>query len=97
VRPLGRRDVVADVRFERKQALQRAEAASWLTALSRGFTHGGDVELPVGGGGTIVLRLPDEVQAEFEVEVDGDEVEIELEFTWKLSASGPDADGQASD
>jgi amphi-Trp domain-containing protein len=87
--------VVADVRFERKQALPRAEAAVWLTALSRGFSHGGEVELPVGGGGTVVLKLPDEVRAEFEVEVDGDEVEVELEFTWKLRAPGPG--GQASD
>jgi amphi-Trp domain-containing protein len=88
--------VVADVRYERKQGLQRAEAASWLTALSKGFTHGGDVELPVGDGGTIVLKLPDEVRAEFEVQVDGDEVEIELEFTWSLRSKGSDTGGPAS-
>jgi amphi-Trp domain-containing protein len=88
--------VVADVRYERKRALQRAEAATWLTALSKGFTHGGDVELPVGDGGTIVLKLPDEVRAEFEVQVDGDEVEIELEFKWSLRSAGSDASGPAS-
>ncbi len=78
---------MADVSFERKKSLSREEAAVWLTALSKGFSHGGDVELPVGGGGVVTLRLPDEVRAEFEVEIDGHEVEVELEFTWSLTAS----------
>ncbi len=82
---------MADVSFERKKSLSREEAAVWLTALSKGFTHGGKVELPVGGEGTVTLRLPDEVRAEFEVEVDGDEVEVELEFTWSLSGGSRDS------
>jgi amphi-Trp domain-containing protein len=80
---------MADVSFERKKSLSREEAALWLSALAKGFAHGGEVELPVGGGGVVTLRLPDEVEADFEVEIDGDEVEVELEFTWSLgSASG---------
>jgi amphi-Trp domain-containing protein len=76
---------MADLRFERKKTLSRAEAVSWLTALSKGFTHGGDVELPVGDGSTVAVRFPEEVQAEFEIEVQGDEVEIEFEFKWTLT------------
>jgi amphi-Trp domain-containing protein len=84
---------MADVSFERHKSLSRKEAAIWLRALAEGFTHGGEVKLPVGSEGTVTLRLPDEVQAEFEVEVDGDEVEVELEFTWSLTAAGrPAAD-----
>ena len=81
---------MADVSFERKKPLTREEAAVWLHALSKGFTHGGEVKLPVGDGGTITLRVPDEVQAEFEVEVDGDEVEVELEVTWSLRKPSDD-------
>lgn len=77
---------MADVGFERKRALSRQEAAAWLSALSQGFADGEDVKLPVGSGGTITLRLPDSVHAEFEVEVSGNEVEVELEFTWSLAA-----------
>ena len=76
---------MADVSFERKKSLSREEAAVWLTALAKGFSHGGEVKLPVGGGGTVSLSLPDEVRAEFEVEISGDEVEVELEFTWSLT------------
>ena len=76
---------MADVSFERKRALTRQEAAVWLSALAKGFSDGDEVELPVGGGGVVTLRLPEQVRAEFEVEVSGDEVEVELEFTWSLS------------
>ena len=76
---------MADVSFERKKSLSREEAAVWLTALARGFSHGGEVKLPVGGGGNVTLHLPDEVAAEFEVEISGNEVEVELEFTWSLT------------
>jgi amphi-Trp domain-containing protein len=80
---------VADVEFERKQSLSRREAAVWLSVLSKGFADGDEVKLPVGGGGTVTLRLPDEVLAEFEVSVSSDEVEVELEFTWSLTPSEP--------
>jgi amphi-Trp domain-containing protein len=77
---------MADVSFERKRPLSRQEAATWLTALARGFADGDEAaHLPVGGGGTVTLRIPDHVRAEFEVEVSGDEVEVELEFTWSLA------------
>jgi amphi-Trp domain-containing protein len=75
---------MADISFERKKSLNRKEAAVWLTALARGFADGGEVELPVGGGGVVTMRLPNTVDAEFEVEISGDEVEVELEFTWKI-------------
>jgi amphi-Trp domain-containing protein len=81
---------MADVSFERKKVLSREEAAVWLSALAKGFARGGDVELPVGGGGTVTLRMPDQVRAEFEVEISGDEVEVELEFTWSLAAAASD-------
>lgn len=76
---------MADVSFERKRALSRREAAVWLSALSAGFADGGEVQLPVGGGGTVTLRIPEEVHAEFEVDVSGDEIEVEVEFSWKLA------------
>jgi amphi-Trp domain-containing protein len=75
---------MADISFERSRTLSRQEAAVWLTALARGFAHGDEVKLPVGSGGTVTLRLPEEVRAEFEVDVSGDEVEVELEFNWVL-------------
>lgn len=81
---------MADVSFERKKTLTRAEAAVWLTALARGFSHGEDVELPVGGGGVVTLAVPERVVAEFEVEVSGNEVEVELEFTWLLRGTTSD-------
>lgn len=86
---------MADVSFERTKSLSREEAAVWLTALSRGFSHGGEVKLPVGSGGVVTLRLPDEVKAEFEVEISGDEVEVELEFTWSLVRSRESEDPSA--
>jgi amphi-Trp domain-containing protein len=75
---------MADVKLERKESLSREDAAVWLHALSRAFAHGGEVELPMGGG-TLGLHLPEQVEAEFEVEIDGDEVEIEVEFKWSTS------------
>lgn len=75
---------MSDVKLERKDSLSREDAAVWLHALSRAFAHGGEVELPVGGG-KLTLQLPEQVEAEFEVEVDGDKVEIEVEFTWSTS------------
>lgn len=81
---------MADVSFERTKSLSRQEAAVWLTALAHGFTHGGEVKLPVGAGGVVTLNLPDDVTAEFEVEVEGDRIEVELEFTWSLSSSAAD-------
>ena len=53
--------------------------------MSKALERGGGAVLPMPGGATIELRLPDEVKAEFEVEVDGDEVEIEVEFKWSTS------------
>jgi len=85
---------MADVTVERKKTLSREEAAVWLSALSKAFARGGDVELPVGDA-SVGLHLPDRVQAEFEVEVDGDEVEVELEFTW--STSHQDAEPSTSE
>lgn len=76
-----------DVKLEQKQSLTRQEAAVWLHALSRAFERGGDAELPMPGGATVEIRVPDAVRAEFEVEVEGDEVEIELEFSWSTSSA----------
>ena len=74
-----------DISFERKRSLTRKEAAVWLTALAKGFADGDEVKLPVGGGGVVTMRIPENVEAEFEVDVDGDEVEVELVFTWSLT------------
>ena len=76
---------MSDVKLEQKRSLSRKEAAVWLHALSRAFERGGEAEMPMPGGATIELRLPEEVSAEFEVEVEGDEVEIEVEFKWSTS------------
>ena len=79
---------MSDVKVERKETLSRADAALWLSALSKAFARGGDVTLPLGTG-SVGLRLPENVQAEFEVEVSGTEVEIAVEFKW--STAGPTA------
>lgn len=79
---------MTDVKVERRQALSREDAAVWLHALSEAFRRGGEVELPIGAGGTVGLHLPDRVHAEFEVEVDGDQVEVEVEFKWSTSKAG---------
>jgi amphi-Trp domain-containing protein len=81
---------MSDVKLEREKTLSRKEAAVWLSALSKAFAHGGQVELPVGDS-KLGMLLPDEVEAEFEVEVKGDEVQIELEFSW--STAHHDSDG----
>jgi amphi-Trp domain-containing protein len=80
---------MSDVKLEHKERLSREEAAVWLHALSRAFSHGGHVELPVGSG-TLGLQLPDEVKAEFEVQVSGDEVEVVIEFTWSTATPTSD-------
>ncbi|MGZ4494739.1 MAG: amphi-Trp domain-containing protein [Nocardioides sp.] len=80
---------MSDVKVERKQSLSRAEAAVWLSALSKAFARGGDVTLPIGDG-TVGLKLPEQVRAEFEVEVSGDEVEVEVEFKWSTANGSPD-------
>ena len=80
---------MSDVKLEQKQSLSRKEAAVWLHALSRAFDRGGAAELPMPGGATVELRLPDDIRAEFEVDVEGDEVEIELEFKWSTSDAEP--------
>lgn len=80
---------MSDVKVERKESLSRADAAVWLSALSKAFARGGDVTLPMGSN-TVSLHLPEQVRAEFEVEVDGDEVEIEIEFKW--STGHPSSD-----
>jgi|tagenome__1003787_1003787.scaffolds.fasta_scaffold20881137_3 amphi-Trp domain-containing protein len=86
---------MADVKLERKESLSREEAAQWISVLAKAFARGGDVTLPLGAG-TVELRLPDRVRAEFEVEVSGDEVEIELEFKWSTAHSAaPETDGEA--
>lgn len=86
---------MADVKLERKEPLSREEAAQWLSVLSKAFARGGDATLPLGAG-TLELRLPDRVRAEFEVEVSGDEVEVELEFKWSTARPGEDGHGAAT-
>ena len=76
---------MTDVGYERKATLSRQETATWLVALAKGFEEGDEVKLAVGGGGTVTLRLPEQIRAEFEVEVSGDEVEVELELKWSVS------------
>lgn len=80
---------MTDVKVERKESLSRAEAAVWLSALSKAFARGGDVTLPMGSN-TVSLHLPEQVRAEFEVEVDGDEVEVEVEFKWSTGHPSPE-------
>lgn len=80
---------MSDVKVERKESLSRSEAALWLSALSKAFARGGEVSLPLGTG-SLELKMPERVSAEFEVEVDGDEVEIEVEFKWSTRQSSDD-------
>ena len=87
---------MSDVKVERKQSLSREDAAVWLHALSRAFAHGGEVELPMGDGGTVGLHLPEQVRAEFEVEVEGDQVEVEVEFKWSTRPEDAGGDTTAS-
>ncbi len=87
---------MSDVKVERKEAVSRDEAASWLTLLSEAFAGGGHTEIPFGPGGTMSLRVPDSVRAELEVEIEGDEVEIELEFKWSIAPSRAAASAPAA-
>ncbi len=78
---------MADVEWERKQAMSRDEAAAWLSELAKAFADGGKVKLPVAGG-KVEMQVPERVHAEVEVEVEGNEVEIEMEFRWSTSHAG---------
>jgi amphi-Trp domain-containing protein len=82
---------MSDVKVKRKESVSRDEAANWLSLLSGAFNNGGHVEFPFGQG-TVSLRIPEKVRAEFEIEVDGDEVEVEVEFKWSINH---DADAKA--
>jgi amphi-Trp domain-containing protein len=84
---------MSDVKVERKEPIGRDEAADWLALLAKAFTQGGDVDLPFGPG-TVSLRIPDSVRAEFEVEIEDGEIEIELEFKW--STAQPEAAAPAA-
>jgi amphi-Trp domain-containing protein len=82
---------MSDVKLERKETLSRQQAAERLSAVAEALAKGSDVEVDFGGG-TMVLRVPDDVRSEFEVEVDGDEVELELELKWSTArAKAPTA------
>lgn len=83
---------MADVQWERKQPLSRAEASAWLSELAEALADdGGRVRLPVAGG-KVEVAVPDRLHAELEVEVEGDEVEIEIELRWSTRSSRTDAD-----
>ncbi len=75
---------MSDVKVERREPVSREDAAAWLELLSRAFAKGSDIELPFGPG-TVSLKVPEHVRAEFEIEVEGDEVEVEVEFKWSTA------------
>ncbi|MGW4895886.1 amphi-Trp domain-containing protein [Kitasatospora sp. NPDC004240] len=79
-----------DLKFEQKRTLSRLEAAAQLETIAAALRHNGTAELELGPG-TLSLRVPDEVWAEFEVEVGEGEVELEVELKW----SAGQADGAA--
>ncbi|MFI5961292.1 amphi-Trp domain-containing protein [Streptomyces asoensis] len=75
-----------DLKFEQKSSLSRVEAADRLTALADALREGGDAEVELGGG-TLSLRIPDDLRAEIEVEVGGGEIELEIEFKWPTASA----------
>ncbi|MFI5669772.1 amphi-Trp domain-containing protein [Streptomyces sp. NPDC051704] len=72
---------MTDLKFEQKRSLSRLEAADQLTALAAMLREGGDAELELAGG-TLSLRVPDDLRGEMEIEVGDGQIELEIEFKW---------------
>ncbi|WP_354637936.1 amphi-Trp domain-containing protein [Kitasatospora camelliae] len=75
-----------DLKFEQKRSMSRVEAAAQLEAVAAALRRGGEAELEFGPG-TLELRVPEEVRAEFEVEVGDGEIELEIELKWSTGAA----------
>ncbi|MEU9699929.1 amphi-Trp domain-containing protein [Streptomyces sp. NPDC047981] len=70
-----------DLKFEQKHPMSRFDAADLLTAFAEALRKGDKAEVELIGG-TLELRVPDEVLAEVEFEIGDGEVELEIEFKW---------------
>ncbi|MFF9014926.1 amphi-Trp domain-containing protein [Streptomyces sp. NPDC014870] len=70
-----------DLKFEQKHPMSRLDAADLLTAFAEALRKGDKAEVELIGG-TLELRVPDELLAEVEFEIGDGEVELEIEFKW---------------
>lgn len=73
-----------NMELKRKECLNRQDAANWLAALAVALTHGGRVQVDLGGT-TVRLHVPDDILSEFELEVNGDELELDIELKWSTA------------
>ncbi|MFD0143226.1 MULTISPECIES: amphi-Trp domain-containing protein [unclassified Streptomyces] len=74
-----------DLKFEQKHPMSRFDAADLLTAFAEALRKGDKAEVELIGG-TLELRVPDELVAEVEFEIGDGEVELEIEFKWPTGA-----------
>jgi amphi-Trp domain-containing protein len=70
--------------LKRTESLTRQEAANWLAAFAIALTHGGHVQVDLGGT-TVRLYVPDDIFSQFEIEIDGDELELGLGLKWSMA------------
>ena len=75
---------MTELKFERKETLNRDEAVSRLRAIADaldGTERQAELEL---GHDTISLPVGKEMRVEVEVELDDDEIELEIELKWAV-------------
>ncbi len=72
---------MAEVKFEKKETISRAEAAARLSEVAKALGSTDAFELKRGGE-TLKLDVPDQVTLELEVEIEDDETELEFELKW---------------
>jgi amphi-Trp domain-containing protein len=72
---------MAEVEFERKIRVSRAQAGERLITLGKSLIGGARAKLDHEGE-SIHFTVADELDWEFELEIDGHEVELEIELKW---------------
>lgn len=75
---------MTELKFERKETLNRDEAVSRLRAIAdalEGTERQAELEL---GHDTISLPVGEEMRVEVEVELDDDQLELEIELKWAV-------------
>jgi amphi-Trp domain-containing protein len=88
---------MTELKFERKETLNRDEAVSRLRAIADaldGNDRQAELEL---GHETISLPVGEEMQVEIEVELDDDELELEIELKWAVRERATKTGAKKSD
>ena len=86
---------MTELKFERKETLNREEAVSRLRAIADaldGTERRAELEL---GHETINVPVGEEMRVEVEVELDDDELELEIELKWAVPEPAPTEAGEA--